>query len=191
MIWREKRWLLVTLGIIFLANLVFFVTYRVRFEQRVNDLETRREAVAAELTTARAERATAEQNVKSFEQIVATVDTVYNDWWATPQERLVPLLNEMRELARRSELQPPSTSYNQTQAARDQGSDAALLAISFSVRGTYEQARRLINLIEYSDEFVFIEEISLASGSGDSQLVLTLRLKTLFRADDEPARSAS
>jgi hypothetical protein len=190
MIWREKRWLLIGLGVFFIANLLFFVTYRVRFQQRVDDLEVRREAVVSELAAARAERTSAEQDVKSFMQIVSTLDTVYNEWWGTPQERLVPLLNEMRELARRSELKPPSTSYEQVQSQRDR-SDAATLAISFSVRGTYEQVRRLINMIEYSDEFVIIEEIGLASGSDGSELMLNIRLKTLFRSDEGLARRSS
>ena len=190
MIWREKRWLLMALGVIFVLNLLFFVTYRVRFQQRVDDLDVRREAVVSELAAARAERASAEKDVKTFTQIVTTIDTVYNEWWGTPQERLVPLLNEMRELARRSELQPPSTSYSQVQNQQDL-SEAATLAISFAVRGSYEQVRRLINLIEYSDEFVIIEEIGLASGSDGSNLVLNIRLKTLFRSDDGPARRSS
>jgi hypothetical protein len=188
MIWREKRWLLISLGVFFVLNLLFFVTYRVRFQQRVDDLDVRREAAVSQLAAARAERASAEQDVQSLTQIVRTIDTVYDEWWGTPQERLVPLLNEMRELARRSELQPPSTSYSQV-AGRQERSEAASLAIAFSVRGTYEQVRRLINLIEYSDEFVIIEEIGL-SGSDGSQLVLNIRLKTLFRSDDGPARSS-
>lgn len=189
MIWREKRWLLIILGVFFVANLLFFVTYRVRFQQRVDDLDARREAVVAELTTARAERASAEKDVQTLNQIVSTIDTVYNEWWATPQERLVPLLNEMRELARRSELQPPSTSYDQVESGRDR-TNAATLGISFSVAGSYEQVRRLINMLEYSDEFVIIEEIQLASGSDGSNLMLNIRLKTLFRSDDAPVRSS-
>lgn len=189
MIWREKRWLLIALGVFFVVNLLFFVTYRVRFEQRVDDLDVRREAVVSELAAARAERASAEKDVQTFTQIVSTIDTVYNEWWGTPQERLVPMLNEMRELARRSELQPPSTSYEKVEPQQNR-SEAASLTIAFSVRGSYEQVRRLINLIEYSDEFVIIEEIGLASGSDGSNLVLTIRLKTLFRAEDRPARSS-
>ena len=57
---------------------------------------------------------------------------VYNEWWATPQERLVPLLNEMRELARRSNLRPQSTSYAEAEISQTRG-DASSLTISFAL----------------------------------------------------------
>jgi hypothetical protein len=56
--------------------------------------------------------------------------------------------------------------------------------IAFTVQGTYEQVRRLINLLELSDQFVIIDGISLTSTGtlpGDKTLTLNIRLKTLFR----------
>lgn len=191
MIWREKRWLLIALGVFFLANLLFFVTYRIRFEQRVNDLDGRREHVERQLVEARAQRQIAEQDLQSFRQIEKAIDMVYNEWWATPQERLVPLLNEMRELARRSNLRPQSTSYAEAEISQTRG-DASSLTISFAVTGNYEQVRRLINMIEHSDEFVVIESIGLSGNPTDSsRLVLTLELKTFFRAQPQQTSRSS
>ncbi|HVR41952.1 MAG TPA: hypothetical protein VMS56_00790 [Thermoanaerobaculia bacterium] len=179
MIWREKRWLLLGLGTLLVANLVFFVTYRVRFEERVQGQEARLDQTREALQQARAEREAAERDLATYRQIVGTVDRVYDEWWATPQERLTPLILEMRELARRSELRPRSIAYS----TDDRGTgDTASLAISFGVSGSYEQVRRLINLIEVSNQFVIIEEIGLGeSGGATGDLSLTLRLRTLFR----------
>ncbi|HUP66517.1 MAG TPA: hypothetical protein VM557_14695 [Thermoanaerobaculia bacterium] len=179
MIWREKRWLLAIIGVLLLANLVFFFTYRVRFQQRVESLDSRLEQTREELQTARADRAAAEQEVATYLQIETGIERVYSEIWATPEERLTPLLLEMRELARRSELQPPAVVYNQTTFTEQQGGTSSL-EISFGVRGSYRQIRRLINLIELSNQFVIIDEIGL-NGITGGDLQLTLNLRTLFR----------
>jgi hypothetical protein len=57
------------------------------------------------------------------------------------------------------------------------------VSITFSVDASYDQIRRMINLLELSQQFVIIEEVSLNSGGDKS---LNLRLKTLFR-DEAPA----
>jgi len=41
MIWRERRTLLIVLGLLLAANTIFFFTYRVQYEQRLRDLDTR------------------------------------------------------------------------------------------------------------------------------------------------------
>ena len=70
--------------------------------------------------------------------------------------------------------------------------------IAFTVQGTYEQSRRLINLLELSDQFVIIDGIGLASISttnaapgADKTLTLNIRLKTLFRDTRNNAPAAS
>jgi hypothetical protein len=61
--------------------------------------------------------------------------------------------------------------------------------ITFTVQGNYQQIRRLINLLELSDQFIIIDGINLAgSGGSDSTLTMNLRLKTLFR---EPPRGGA
>lgn len=188
MIWREKRWLLIVLGALLLANLLFFVTYRVRFQQRVEALDGRLDQTREQLASARAARAAAEKELATYRQIVTTVDTVYDRWWATPEDRLAPLLIELRSLAKRSGLVPRSISYSQAEAKKE--GDTSSLTISFGVAGSYDQIRRLINLLELSDQFVIIDEITLGQGSGEA-LHLNIRLRTLFNAGAAPERRRS
>jgi hypothetical protein len=184
MIWREKRWLLVVLGALLLANLLFFVTYRVRFEQRVEALDGRLDQTSAELAQARASRLAAEKELATYRQVVTTVDKVYHDWWGSPEDRLAPLLIELRSLAKRSGLNPRTINYSQAQAKKE--GDTSSLEISFGVSGSYDQIRRLFNLLELSDQFVIIDEISLGQGSSQ-ELFLEIRLRTLF-AERGPVR---
>lgn len=178
MIWKEKRWLLAILGALLLANLLFFVTYRVRFQQRVDALDGHLDQTNEQLVQARSARVAAEKELAVHRQIVTTVEQVYDGWWGTPEERLAPLLIELRALAKRSGLIPRSISYDQSAQKKD--GDTSELEISFAVAGSYDEIRRLINLLELTHQFVIIDEINLGQGSGPA-LQLTIRLRTLFR----------
>ncbi|HEY0787403.1 MAG TPA: hypothetical protein VGE86_02080 [Thermoanaerobaculia bacterium] len=184
MIWKERRWLLLVLGALLLANLLFFVTYRVRFQQRVEALDVRLDQTREQLSGARAARTAAEKELAVYRQIITTLDTVYDDWWGSPQDRLAPLLIELRSLAKRSGLVPRSISYSQAEARKE--GDTSSLTIAFGVAGSYDQIRRLINLLELSDQFVIIDEITLGQGN-DQTLHLNIRLRTLFNAGPAPA----
>ena len=188
MIWREKKWLLILVGTLFVANLAFFITYRVRFEQRVLAQEVRLEQAEASLATAKAKRAEAERELATYRQVLEAVDRVYNEWWATPQERLSSLLIEMRTLAGRANLQPRAIQYDRDASDAKKG-ETSTLGISFAVSGSYDQARRLIHLLELTEQFVIIDEIALGEGGErGGNLVLRLRLRTLFRDSGDEAR---
>jgi hypothetical protein len=188
MIWREKKWLLVGLGAFLLANLLYFVTYRIRYEQRVADLDQRLEEAQDQLQKRRNGRAAAEQELLAYQDAVKDIDVVYGDWWSTSERRLAPMIIEIRQLAARSQLTLRAINYDLTQQKNELG--ANFFGISFAVQGTYSQIRRLINLIELSRQFVIIDEISLSGDpTGSNLLQMNLRLKTLFR--DAPRRTSS
>lgn len=188
MIWREKKWLLVSLGAFLLANLLYFVTYRIRYEERVADLDRRLEEAQDQLQKARNERAAAEQELLAYQDAVKDIEVVYADWWSTAERRLAPLIVEIRQLAARSDLRLRAINYDHTQQKGELG--ASFFGISFAVQGSYAQIRRLINLIEISRQFVVIDEISLSGDpAGSNPTQMNLRLKTLFRAT--PSRRIS
>jgi hypothetical protein len=191
MIWREKRVLLIVLGLLLLANTVFFFTYRVQYASRLQDLDARQAQSEAQLDQARNARITAEQQLAAFKKVQADLQVLYNDHWSTQMQRLTALIDEVKRLAAASHLQPPSYAFSNgeskqasTAPSMTKGSiGTTTVAIAFTVQGTYEQVRRLINLLELSDQFVIIDGIGLgATGTGtDKILTLNIRLKTLFR----------
>jgi hypothetical protein len=185
--WREKRLLLAILGVLLLGNTIFFFTYRVQYQNRLKDLEERREQAEARLTQARSARMTAERRVASYRKISGDVQEIYNRQWATESQRLTALIGEVKRLALASELVPRSISYSRTaDASRKTKTAAEIVTISFTVQGNYQQARRLINLLELSQQFVIIDQISI-SAIDNQNLTLTLQLKTLFRDTASPA----
>lgn len=191
MIWREKRILLILLALVLAANTMFFFTYRVQYQTRLDALDSRLEQVESELDAARTARLRAEQTLKSYRKVENDVLLVFNEHWATQPERFTKLFSEVTRLAMASSLEPSSYNFARGEAKRvsaggrgKENLGATEVSISFGVTGTYEQIRRLINLLELSRQFVIIEGINLATAEGES-LTLDLRLKTIFR-DEQP-----
>ncbi len=191
MIWREKRVLLTILGVLLFANTIFFFTYRVRYETRLHALDVRLQDAEDHLQRARHARIAAEQQLASYDKVRTDLQTLYNQRWATESQRFTALVNEIKRLAAESHLtQPRSYSFSRTEERemlKAGGIPTSTVVITFTVQGNYQQIRRLINLLELSNQFVIIDAINLATGGGsDANLTLNLRLKTLFR---EPPRS--
>jgi hypothetical protein len=190
MIWREKRVLLIVLAVLLTANTLFFFTYRVQYERRLQDFEDRRQLAEAQLLQARSTRMTAEGRVAAYRAAQRDIDSIYNDQWSTESERLIPFITEVKRLAALCELVPPGATYTQTlpKKSNEVKSRAETVAISFSVKGNYQQIRRLINLLELSRQFVIIDQIAFGSADPQGQLSLNFTVKTLFR-DTSPAGS--
>lgn len=193
MIWREKRMLLLILGLLLAANTVFFFTYRLRYQNRLDDLDARLEAAETKLEQARAQRARAEASLSGYRQVERDVVEVFDEHWSTEPRRFTALVTEVKRLAVASSLVPSAISFSRGEmqrvstGRRRETLGANEVMISFSVNGSYAQVRRLINLFELSQQFVIINSISLAATEGNS-LTLNLQLKTLFR--EAPAATA-
>jgi hypothetical protein len=194
MMWREKRVLLAVLGVLLAANTIFFFTYRVQYETRLRDLDAQLDSVKGELEAARHARVAAEQQLAGYRKVEKDIRQIYDVEWATEQQRLAPFITEVMKLGAVSELVPRSTAMQRTAsnkgAVRTTGGTATEVGISFNVEGSYQQVRRLINLLEVSDQFIIIDQVSLGSESGD-RLTLNIRLKTLFRDAPAPPKSSN
>ncbi len=186
MIWQERKWLLIGLGVLLLINIVFFVTYRVRYENRIESLNDDLAVARENLKEATERSQETRKLLGSVDRTREDLDHVYNDWWSTRPERLAPMIVELQTLATKSGLKPPTRSYNWSEQESGQTAGAETLTVAFRVEGTYEQIRNLINLIEMSPHFIIIQQIDLVDTSDDGQkLGLSLSLKTLFRNDGQ------
>jgi hypothetical protein len=190
MIWKEKRVLLIILALVLVANTMFFFTYRVRYQSRLDALDERLAQVQGELDQARSARVRAEQTLVSYRKVENDVLMVFNEHWATQPERFTTLFAEVTRLAMASSLEPAAYNFRKGEVkrvstgAKRETLGANEVSISFGVQGTYAQVRRLINLLELSRQFVIIEGIALSAAEGDA-LSLDLKLKTIFR-DEQP-----
>jgi hypothetical protein len=213
MIWREKRIPLLILGVFLLANAVFFFTYRVQYESRLRDLDARKHDAEQRLAQVRGQRTNAERQLAAYRKAQVELASIYNEHWATEPERLTALIDEVKRLETASQLIGRSHAFSKSEkdASSETGVGTNVVIIAFTVQGSYQQIRRLINLLELSDQFVIIDSISL-SGSGEvappgegegpppppravvgapsnGPLTLNLRLKTIFRAQPAPVKT--
>jgi len=182
MIWREKQLLLVILAILLIANLVYFFTYRVQFEARLQDYAARAEQSEGRLEQAKSSRIAAERELAAYRKLEHDIQDVYDNRWSTEAVRLAPLIQEVKRLAVVSQLVPQTYSFAHLNGAPE----ASTVGITFAVQGTYQQVRRLINLLELSQQFVIVDQISLTGGN-EGVLTLNLHVKTLFRNMAAPA----
>lgn len=204
MIWREKRILLIVLGLLLLGNTMFFFTYRVRYQSRLDDLDKRLAAAEKSLATAREARLTSERRIQGYRKAEADIAQVFDEHWSTQSKRFTTLIGEVKRLSEASGLIPSSYSFDRgevknapaatgmtaTTSRRLRADLGAMeVGMSFNVKGgSYAQVRRLINLFELSHQFVIIDRISLSS-SDEAKLSLNIHVKTLFR--DEPTDVAT
>ncbi|HEV7242015.1 MAG TPA: hypothetical protein VGQ36_22480 [Thermoanaerobaculia bacterium] len=198
MIWREKRVLLLVLGALLLGNVIFFLTYRVQYQARLDALDDRLAQAEGQLAKSRQGRADAERQLQAYKKVEAEVSNVFDEHWSTQPRRLTLLIAEIKRLADASNAIPRSYSFSTGEARLTatpgtRGKAGAVVGtkevgIAYTVEASYDQARRMINLLELSQQFVIIDEISLSSGA-ENKLNLNLRLKTIFR--DEPLAAAT
>lgn len=198
MIWREKRVLLIILGLLLAANAIFFFTYRVQYQARLDALDARLAQADEQLQSARTARLTAERQYESYRATEKDVKQVFDEYWSTEEQRLTVLLAEVKRLANASNLVPTSYGFSrqavekvQARPGQRRGGDREIgvteVGVTFTVSGTYDQARRLINLLELSRQFVIISQIGLQS-TQEQELTLSLNIKTLFRDEQALAR---
>lgn len=197
MIWREKRILLIILGLLLLGNVVFFLTYRVQYQSRLDEMDERLAQAEGQLAQSRQAHADAEAKLLAYKKVERDVASILDEHWSTRPRRLTKMIGEVKHLADASNAVPHSYSFGKqdvegSSAPQDRGHQVEIgaeeVSITFAVDASYDQARRLINLIELSQQFMIIEGISLSAG-GEDKLTLSLRLKTLFR--DEPQAGAA
>lgn len=194
MIWREKKWMLITLVVLLLLNLAFFFAYRLRYEERIESLTAELDRVSMELREERMRNRLAVSKIASRGSTIEDLRRVYDEHWALKDQRLAALLVELQQLATRSGLYPAGRTYTlkETNARERAISGADSLTVAFSVRGSYDEVRNLVNLIELSRHFLIIDAITITdSDSTGKNLTLNLTIRTVFKADESELPEAA
>lgn len=195
MIWREKRILLLILATLLLGNVVFFMTYRVQYQSRLDEMDERLAQAEGQLETSRQARLDAEAKLQAYRKVERDIAQVFDQHWSTRPRRLTLLIAEVKRLADASNAIPRTYSFASADQAKimtkgPRGPSVAVganeVSITFSVVASYDQVRRMINLLELSQQFVIIEGLALTAAD-QNQLNLNLRLKTVFRDEQAPA----
>lgn len=189
--WRARPLLWgVPLAIVAIA-LGLFVFYRVAYAGEVEALQGRYATETATLQTLIAQRREFESHLQRVSSSSEGVSELYLDHFSTEAERFTATIAEIRRLARAASLDPTSFSYPTV----DLGElELRRVAASFNVEGTYDQLRRFINLLELSDHFLILEQVTANQGANSNEanprLAINLTVSTIFASEELARRTA-
>jgi len=203
-IWRQRLWVWVPALVFFLANATAYTVYRFGFADRVASLRQDLEDEKQKLAPLVARKQKLDGLLTRSASNEVEVRKLYNETFATREQRLTEITTEVKTLARKAGLDPKSLSYPEQKIQR-----YGLIKRSFifSVEGNYVELRKLINLLELSESFLTLEEVTLSEGtagqpgrpgrggmaavpeSPGSELRINLTLSTLFAKDPNAANT--
>jgi len=177
--WLWRRELKVWLPPVILLTLAFaaWAVYRIRLADEMASGErgvTRLEARLGELVAEREQLEAVAQEAKRNEERLVEF---YGRRLGTQGERLTSILSEVRALAREAGLDPQSFQYPD-EPVEDLG--LVERSIVFAVDGSWQELRRFIRLLEQSESFLVLQEISLSGKGQGENLRIALTLSTLF-----------
>lgn len=187
-IWRRRLRLWLPALLFFLLNVVALVVYQSRFAGRAEVTQEELQEAKRELSSLEHRRQRAETRLDQVSTTRSAVRDFYDRRLAPESERLTRIIAEVKELASRAGLTPRSISYP-SESIEDFG--LRKRSFVFSVEGRYADLRKFINLLELSDSFLTLEQVSLSGASGGNRLNIRLRLSTLFAENEEPPLETS
>lgn len=158
-IWRQRVWVWATAAAFVSLNVVGLLVYRFAYSDRVNTLEIDLRDQGRQLSEARAARLHSEDLVRLAQVNRERIWQLYDDHFSTRRQRLTGVTAEVKDLARRAGLVPRSITYPEEQI---QQYGLIKRSFIFSVEGTYTDLRKFVNLLELSDSFLTLEDVSLA-----------------------------
>jgi len=107
-----------------------------------------------------------------------SLDHFYDDVLSTKEKRLISFQREIREIARKFNINMESISYPRETYPKDK---VTKLSAVMPLTGSYEGLRSFIDTIEKSENFILIEAIQLTnSREGGVILSLNIMLSTYF-----------
>ena len=187
-LWSERWRIWVPAAAVLLINIAALVVYQTAFAGRVELLDRRLDAESGELAALRARRNELDALRQRADVHRARVAEFYASTLQTEKERLTRTITEVKGLAQRAGLSPQAISYP-SQEFDDFG--LVKRGVVFSVVGSYDGLRQLINLLELSQSFLTLEVIELADDGAGARLGISLRLSMLFADEPKPELAAA
>jgi len=185
--WRQglKLWLppVVVLALAAALLIAFFA----KFADEAEVARTRLERRTQQLEQVRSQRLRAEAVLEQIQASEEGLADFYGRRLSSESEALTRIIAEIKDLCQRAGIPPTALNYERQTI---EGQDLARRTITFAVDGTYVQLRQLINLLELSDSFLILDQISLRGNDVEgSPLRISLRLSTLFTSGDPSVKS--
>jgi Tfp pilus assembly protein PilO len=124
------------------------------------------------------------RTTRELADLQANLDTLREKRLASMHDRLVPFITDVVRRVQEAGLQAERIGYT---ASRDEKSGLVYFTAAFGVKGSYEQIRRCVFLLESSPQFVLLENLGLRGDDTAASLNVGVQLTvgTYFSDLDE------
>lgn len=187
--WRERMGIWLPALIFFALNLAFFGFYRFAYAGTVEDLQTRSQNERETLESVRGQRIEMERYLARVSSSDQGISRLYLEHFETESLRFTNTLAEIKSLARSAGLNPTTLNYPKEDLSEI---DLRRLRVNFQVDGSYAQLRQFVNLLEVTDQFLALEQVSLNSSSAQTNatsLTIDLAVSTIFTSESLARRT--
>jgi Tfp pilus assembly protein PilO len=179
---RHWRTLALALGAVVLVALALDVFLIRPMVSVSGDREVILAARRTELRQVAEEVAALERTASKIACTRGDVRRVFEDMLSSKSERMTAILREIRQLAINHRMDPESLQIVRQPV---HGGGLVRFTVAFPLEGSYETLREFVLQVESSDNFLMIENVSLADQKSQGRnLQMAVRVATYFRDPD-------
>jgi Tfp pilus assembly protein PilO len=177
---QEHRRAVVLMAAAFVVNVLLYLVVVRPLDQSVANIEQRTLSAEQAKAAAQAEFTLANGTLTGKDRARQELNTFYSKVLAQDLSGARRLTyGRVQRLAQEYRLEYQGSRY---EPLEERGSTLTKLKVSVELTGPYNSMRSFIHAIETAPQFVVIENISLAEGSGEGSLRLALDLSTYYRS---------
>ena len=182
--WLKLWFLSLPVGVLVVLNVIWLTGLRGTLLGRGSLLAKQVGDAEAEVSKLDGQLRQLERTAKALEELQANLEELHERRLGPMHERLVPFLQDVVKRTQEAGLQPERVSYA---ARREEKTGLVYFAATYGVRGSYEQIRRCVFLLESSPEFVLLDGLGLRGDESASSLDVGVQLNvgTYFSDIDE------
>lgn len=182
--WLKLWYLWLPAGVLVVLNVIWLTGLRGTLLGRGSLLAKQVGDAEAEVSKLEGQLRQLERTAKALEELRANLGELRERRLGPMHERLVPFLQDVVKRTQEAGLQPERVSYA---ARREEKTGLVFFAATYSVRGSYDQIRRCVFLLESSPEFVLLDGLGLRGDESASSLNVGVQLNvaTYFSDIDE------
>lgn len=182
--WGRHWWAWAVPSLVLAANLAWIVGFRNAVLQRGTALGSRVEQLQSDVARLETSSRKLAEMQGQLEGLRGDLDILRRDQLSGMRSRLVPFLQEVVRLGEEAGLKAERIAYSYS---KDPKSGLVYFSASYGVKGTYEQIRRCVYLMETSPQFIVLEGLGLRGDPSSTSLEISVQLTmgTYFSEVDE------
>ncbi|MBI3449128.1 MAG: type 4a pilus biogenesis protein PilO [Acidobacteria bacterium] len=187
---RERMGAVLAIFVIWLgANLAFAFLVNLPRTEQARTIRQEQESFQDRLAKRRAKIADLKANYDRVMGGNQSLQSFFDNVLSTKRRRMIPIQKEIRDIARKFNINPESISYGRQIFEKD---SIVRFSAILPLTGPYESLRAFINALERSENFIIIDSVSLAdSKEGGVILSLDIAVSTYFFDSDVTPKGAS